>query len=276
MTDTSVPTRPAGKRGLILRNLVSGVMFKDHLTAGLTAPSNPFDYAGPLRGKLPMAVNDSLGDCTIAGVIHLLQIVFSVLGQTFAYPGDEAVAAYYWKLCGVQPQSADDPGPGLDMLTVIDDGLANGWFGVPIVAYGQLEVTNWLELVTAAYNFGVVYLAVDLPQSAESDFSEHKLWTPSGSGIGGHCITGSGDTGLATYAGELHENRRVTSQALLDTETWGDETAFTEAWWRRYGQQAFVIIPKPFVDAGHGPLANVNVATLEAACQSATGARLAA
>lgn len=291
MTNALDP-RPVGLRGLILDDRRSGVLLDDHLNeGGLEVPKNKFDYARVVepQGGFPMACNDTLGDCTIAGVIHVLQLAHAVVGLKFVYPGDEAVSKYYWKLVGHGPTYDGDPGPGLQMLDVIDDGLENGWFGVPIVGYAELDVSNWQSMVTAAFNFGVLYLAVDLPQSAETDFQNHKLWTPSGSPVGGHCITGSGNSTLTTYALVDGSGRKVTSstepdapafgsnaELVLDTETWGGETAFTESWWKRYGAQAFVIVPEPFVTEGHGPLTNVNVSTLKAACHKATAERLAA
>lgn len=276
MTDTPTPERQAGQRGLILDDRPSGVLLSDHLTdEGLEVPTAPYDYAKIVKaqGGFPMACNNLLGNCTIAGLVHLLQLIYAVMGMKFAYPGDAAVTAYYWKLVGHGPQSEDDPGPGLMMLTVIDDILAHGAFGTKIVAYGELDISDWEGIKTAAFNFGGVYLAVNLPQSAETDFNEHKIWTPSGSPIGGHCITGSGDSQLEVY-GAVEDEAVAKTEALVDTETWGDETAFTEPWWKKYGAQAFVLLPELFVTMGHGPLKNVKLATLEAACHEATAARV--
>jgi hypothetical protein len=242
----------AGLRGLLPETRFAPSL-EERLTKPLPpAPSEPFDYAAKVAGGFPMAGNDKLGDCTIAGWVHLCQLAYAAVGETYTYPGDEAVAAAYWKLVGHGPQYADDPGPGLQMTQVLSAASQGaGLLGVKAVAWGSVNIHSKAALRNALYNFGALYLAGDIPADAETQFPGWwHLVTGSHPAVGGHCFTASGNELKDLLTG-------------LDSETWGAENGFTWNWWARYGVSAFVVVPECFVTAGHGPLDSIDVAALE-------------
>lgn len=243
--------RKAGKRGL-LPSTRFGIALDDYLVGKLpAAPAAPFDYASKVAGGFPMAGNDQFGDCTIAGVIHVLQLCYAVVGEMFEYPGDQAVEETYFNLTGGEDT-------GLNMETVLSAwSTGDGLFGTRLKGWGTVNAGSRAAMRSALYNFGHLYLAGDIPQEAEVQFEDHEWWMLEpgrNPAIGGHCFVGCGDRPNPPHQG-------------IDNITWGAETGFTWNWWASYGQQAFVVIPDVFVSAGHGPLRNIAVTELEADCR---------
>ena len=243
----------AGLRGLLPETRFAP-SFEERLTKPLpSAPASPFDYAAKVTGGFPMADNDSIGDCTIAGWVHLCQLAYALVGVPYTYPGDDAVAAAYWELVRHAPEYEGDPGPGLQMTQVLSAASSGaGLLGVKAVAWGSVNIHSKAALRNALYNFGALYLAGDIPQDAETQFPGWwHLVSGAHPGVGGHCFVASGDLDVGSFVG-------------LDNITWGAENGFTWNWWARYSVQAFVVIPECYVTAGHGPLGSVDVAALEA------------
>lgn len=247
LLDRTWVSRVAGRRGAIISGALPRVMLADFLTSALAKATAAFDYAKQVVGGFPMALNDELGDCTIAGFWHLVQLAYAVVGQTIVYPGDEAVRAAYLKLTGGQDT-------GLELETVLTAASSpEGLLGVRLIGWGAIDTNDIEAMITAAFNFGGIYLAGNIPASAETDFEDndgewvvHKGHNP---GIGGHCFVASGSDLLT----------------LFKNETWGAENEFSFGFWRKYGLQAYAVIPEVFETAGHGALANVNVTALQAA-----------
>ncbi len=205
-----------------------------------TAPPE-FDYANHV-GAFPMALNNTLGDCTIAGVIHLLQLAYGAIDQTFEYPGDDAVRSTYMELTG----GADS---GLAEADVLAYWQQNGLFGTKLAAFAPIHLRDTQLLQDACFAFGGLYLGVELPQNAETQFQEGEPWhvvNPPQAPIGGHCITASG----------------FGNDGDLAIETWGEETSATADWWATYGSEAWVILPEAWIEAGHGVLESLSISAL--------------
>ena len=246
-----MPTRIAGKRG---KNPVNWhrprIMARDFIDVpSLPTPPVPFDNAAALRGQLPMALNDRLGDCTIAGFVHIIQILFNVIGQDFAYPGDDAVQSVYFGLTGGQDT-------GLRLEQVLNAALTqpSGLFGVKLFGFMEIDVHDVELLTKATYAFGSTYNGYEMPQDADEQFEEGEpfhLMLGLNPGVGGHCMVQSG----------------------IDAEgpaivTWGGETSATWNWMKFYASQAYVLIPQLWVDDNHTPLQNVDLEQLEAAMKT--------
>jgi hypothetical protein len=217
------------------------ISFGKYVKSDLPTPPASFDY-GHKVSNFPLALNDTYGDCTIAGVVHMLQLAYAEVGEVFEYPGDEAVKETYFRLTG----GADG---GLVMVDVLQEWTKNGLFGVKLAAWTPVNKTNWQEMKAAAYCFGGLYVGVEMPSEAQTQFAENDVWhidENSGPPVGGHCITISGFNRLGA-----------------DIETWGAETALTRHWWNTYGSEAFAVIPEIFVEKKHGPLANIDIKTLQ-------------
>jgi hypothetical protein len=251
--------RKAGKRGK-LPSTPPAWTINDFLVAPIPPAIIPFDWATKVTGGFPMALNDQWGDCTIAGVVHLLQLIYAVVGQTFVYPGDTAVLDTYCQLLGIQPSQLNaNTDTGLVETDVLNAWMTgDGLFGTKIVGWAPIKVNDWPTMESACYSFGGLYLGGDIPQISETQFEEHKWWTTvpgNNPPIGGHCFTGSG----AVAPSPMYVSGGI------KTETWGAETGFTRKWWAAYGTNCYVVLPQLFQQVGHGALASVDTAKLQTA-----------
>ena len=206
-----------------------------------TVPKS-FDY-GHKVDKFPMAANDKFGDCTIAGAVHMMQLAYAEVNETFTYPGDQAIIDTYMHLSG----GADN---GLVMRNVLQAWMQDGLFGTKIAGWAPVNIHNWDHMRAAAYAFGGLYVGIEMPQEAEEQFEAGENWhidENTEGPIGGHCVTISGINTMGA-----------------DIQTWGAETAMTKGWWNRFGSEAYVIVPEIFVEAGHGPVNNFSVKQMQA------------
>jgi len=200
-----------------------------------------FDYSNKVA-NYPMALNDTYGDCTIAGIIHMLQLQYAEIGELFQYPGDEAVKEEYFKLTG----GADG---GLVEADVLKTWMTEGLFNNKISAYAPVNIKNKNEMAAAIYLFGTVYLGVELPPDAETQFERGENWHTTFKDeepTGGHCVIATGCNSFG-----------------IEIVTWGATTAMTWDWWKRYGSEAWVVIPEIFVETDHGPVWNIDILTLQ-------------
>jgi hypothetical protein len=234
--------RKAGKLGKLPGQQLLTTTLRDYMKVGLPSTPATVDY-GPRVSDYPMALNDRLGICTVAGIIHLLQLAYAEIGEVFAYPGDVETQSTYFGLTGGQDS-------GCVETSVLQTWSGPGLFDTKAAAWVPVNVRDKSEMQAAIYLFGGVYLGVELPQSAQVQFEAQQPWhltIPRGRPVGGHCIVGSG------------YNREG-----IDIITWGKETTMTWDWWEYYGSEAYAIIPQAFVEADHGPVYKIDILQLQA------------
>ena len=233
--------RVAGKRGKLPAQRFLTTSLRDYIRGALPTPPKVFDY-GPLVSLYPMALNNELGDCTIAGIIHLLQIYYAELGETFVYPGDDIVRSTYEGLTGGQDS-------GLVELNVIKTWMDTGLFNTKIVASVPINPKDEAEMRVGTYLFGGVYLGLEMPNNADQQFENNEPWhltIPRAPIAGGHCVIATG-----------------CNRDGINLITWGKETTMTWDFWDTYGSEAHVAIPEVFVEADHGPLHNFDILQLQ-------------
>lgn len=171
---------------------------------GRLAPTRPFgvsDLSVYSKGKLPappesvtaptvqwnMDMNDQLGDCTVAGVDHLLAAWNAEYSATDGRPDDAAIQSTYFGLTGGQDS-------GCNEQTVLETWRTQGLFGNKITAYAPVNPKNIVELHQAIAYYGGSYLGIACPESAQEDFANGVPWSyHRRSPIeGGHCIVAVG------------------------------------------------------------------------------------
>lgn len=185
--------------------------------------------------------NDQYGCCAIAGGAHdvaawdAVLTALNVLNVTLDHvPTQDEVIAQYKAMTGcVEPGDAHDT--GLALADVLKFWQSVGLFGgIKIRAYAPVDHTNILDLHTAIASYGLAYVGVALPQSAEVQFQAGQPWTLQGDPpVGGHCIV------LVGY-----------DEQWLYAVTWGSIVKVSWAWWAYYGTEAWAIIPAEYVAAG--------------------------
>lgn len=187
-----------------------------------------------------MALNNTIGDCTIAGVYHLLKAWNTEVSEDTPLPDTAQIKSTYFGLTG----GGDT---GLVEVTVLNTWYSKGLFGNRIAGWVPLNPRNLEHLHLAIELYGAAYVGVALPQSAETQTDENRAWTvvPTSPILGGHCIVYVGYDEYALYA-----------------VTWGELVQVTYPWWATYGTEAACVLPREFVEAGRGP--TLNLATLQA------------
>lgn len=233
--------RVSGLRGKAPAEKIMLGTLSDYVRVQIPTPPRSLDYSNRVK-QYPMALNDTYGDCTIAGIIHMLQLIYAEVGETFEYPGDEAVKKEYFKLSN----GADT---GLVERQVLQTWMKEGIFGNKISAFAPVNIKNRAEMQAAIYLFGSVYLGVEMPRSAEQQFESHQPWHLDGreeEPAGGHCVVATGYNRFG-----------------IDIITWGATESMTWGWWEEYGSEAWVVIPEIFTELDHGPVWNIDILTLQ-------------
>lgn len=219
--------------------------FKNYVTPGLAAPPPSFSVLTEVYKKLntssatilfPMDGNDTLGDCTIAGLAHATTAYYSLIGQQKIMP-KPSVVALYEKLTG----GSDT---GLTELDVLKYWSNHKVYGSDILAFVGIDPKNHTYIQQAIHLFGGVYLGFQVQQNAIQDFDARKPWTPGTLTNDGHCV----------YAVAYDQNG-------VTVLTWGNTQQGTWAWWDECVDEAYAIVPAQAKNPEFAP--GFNVAQLE-------------
>ena len=166
---------------------------------------------------------DGCGDCTKAGEAHAYDALTwdEALGESKHHPSsNDVVSAYFAETGGVDS--------GLDCGSVLQKAYTQGAFGQKIDGYGPIQYTNLTLLKQLIASFGVAYIGIQCPISAENAFNNNNaVWeyVPGSGNAGGHCIilVGYDDATNIWYGvswGELVEITTEFLQHYMD-EAWG-------------------------------------------------------
>jgi len=200
--------------------------------AALPAPPSSKDYYSQVA-DWPMYGNDRYGDCVEAGTgHHVEQITRYGQGATVKVT-DQQVLDMYSAVTGFNP--AD---PNTDQGTLVQDALAwwrkgQGLAGHAIVAYASLDVANGTEVKQAIATFGAVGVGFNFPAYAMTQFDAGKPWDVQKADAaieGGHYVIVVGYDSTYFYV-----------------ITWGKLQKMTPAFFRKYVDEAWVVIDDEMV-----------------------------
>jgi len=232
--------------------------FKDYVTPALAAPPATCNVLTDVYAKLnvsspatlfPMDGNDTLGDCTVAGLAHAITVYHGLLGNQKIL-AKQSVVALYEKLTG-------GPDTGLQELNVLNYWRQNQVSGDEILAYVSIDPKNHTHVQQAVQLFGGVYLGFQVQENAIQDFDERKPWTPGKLTNDGHAV----------YA-VAYDQKGVT------VLTWGNTQQGTWAWWDECVDEAYAILPPQAKNPAFCP--GFNVTQLLADLQQVAKGQLAA
>lgn len=139
----------------------------NYLQAALPPPPPSADWTKGITGWGEM-LNDQLGDCTIAGAGHAIQVWTANIGSIVTVP-DSTIEAMYAKWDGYVPGDASTDTGGVE-LDVLNDWRQQGLGGHTLVAFADPAYTNMVEIRQSIALFGGVYIGLALP-------SPHKIRT---------------------------------------------------------------------------------------------------
>jgi hypothetical protein len=195
----------------------------------------------------PMYLNDRFGDCTCAGMGHLIGAQSAYAKPSEVLFTNTQIQSLYEIVCpGFNPVTdANDNGAMLQ--TVLQAMSATNPLGVEVTAFAQLKATDINSLKLALYLFGSVYIGVNLPQSAETQFSNGQPWTyVQGDPIaGGHCVC----------------IQKITPDYLnpYTAITWGGTVRVQSEWMNTYLEEAWVAITPDWIQSNQHSIDGVDV-----------------
>ena len=205
-----------GKPALMLRAILSGKL-----------PEVPaqVDHLG--IGGWRMGLNNRYGTCVAVTWANERRL-YSRLAGAEHYPDDSSIEALY--------RTQNPHFPSDDNGMVISEALdylrkTGGPDGVKALAFAKVDHTNPDEVKAAMAIFGAVWVGVQVSSANMDQFNSEQPWDyVKGSPIeGGHSII----VGGYDSDGQGGDERFV---------TWAAETAFTDAFWSRQVDEAWVVI----------------------------------
>jgi hypothetical protein len=208
-----------------------------YLTPKMPAPPRKVDWTKGITswGKM---LNDKLGDCTIAGVGHAVQVWTANTGKMKTVP-DAVVQRYYAKWDGYIPgkPKTDTGGSELDVL---NGWKKQGFAGNKLLAFADPKLVNLDEIRQSIALFGGVYVGLALPLTAKTQ----DVWdvAPRGGANakpgswGGHCV----------YIPKYDQNS-------FTCITWGELKVMTVAFWKKYADEAHTLLCQDWLTAKGAP-----------------------
>lgn len=189
----------------------------------------------------PMYSNDRYGCCVWATIGHQVQSFTAYAHGEPVTISEVDILRAYSTVTGFDPRD-----PSTDRGTVIQHALnywrKTGVAGHGILAFAEVDPLDREEVEAAIYIFGNLHLGISFPASAMQQFNMHQAWDVvdnDGGDMGGHAIAN------AAYDREDDTYRVV---------TWARDVTMTDEFWRRYVDEAWVVISPEWLDAsGHTP-----------------------
>jgi hypothetical protein len=213
------------------------LMLANYLTAKLPKPPAKVDWTKGVT-SWGMMKNDTLGDCTIAGVGHAIQVWTANTGKMQTVP-DSTVVSYYEKWDGYNPSDPSTDRGGIE-LDVLNDWKKNGFSGHKLAAFADPKVSDIVQIRQSISLFGGVYIGLSLPLTAQSQ----AVWdvVPNGGAKakkgswGGHCVF------VCKYDAKT-----------LTCITWGQLKPMTIAFWNKYCDEAHTLLSPDWIAAKGAP-----------------------
>lgn len=191
--------------------------------------------------------NDELGDCAPCMIAHWLMLLAAETGVPIDVT-KKSVVELYSAVTGYDPADPNtDQGTMLrDLLKFMrETGFRDGAGKVhKIEAFVKVNHRNLEELEEAMWLFGGLMIGVQLPESAQTQFGDGKVWSVvKGSPIeGGHAILGAGlGTKPVGFLGALMSTLGLAT-AEARVITWGQDQPATTDWLTEYIDEAWVCL----------------------------------
>jgi hypothetical protein len=198
---------------------------RNYLTRGIPAPPAACDYTKAAKSALSKVYeNDTLGDCVIAGMAHVVGVLTGNSGaKPFVYSNQQIVTLYSAIGGYVPGNPATDQ--GCDEQTALNYWENNG---APVGAHkiaGWLAVegTDAAEVRTALWLFENLYFGMELPDKWITPFPSASGFTWDAAGPpnpnNGHCVVGVGYTAQGVAIDSWGMTGLITDAAIAQYAT---------------------------------------------------------
>jgi hypothetical protein len=228
----------------------------------LPTPPDDWGYDNVIpQGGWGMLGNDQWGDCVWAGAAHEHLLTSKVAGSPAAFD-DTGVLADYSAATGFDanagPPGSNPTDRGTNVRTALGYRRTTGILDAAgkrhkIGAYLALDVDkikggDFTEVAEAAYLFGAVGIGIQVPQSAETEFSEHKMWSfhEGSPNVGGHYVP------------------IVAHRRHIECVTWGRVQPMGHRFCSTYIDEAWAIVNPDFLDVNGESPQGFNIDELQA------------
>jgi hypothetical protein len=213
------------------------MLLGDYLTPALPPPPPSADWSNGIV-SWGMMLNDQLGDCTIAGCGHAVQVWTANLGNEVTVP-DATIEKYYEQWDGYEPGDPSTDNGGVE-LDVLNDWKKQNFAGHKLTAFADPKPVNLTEVRQSIALFGGVYIGLSLPVTAQNQ-DVWDLVPDAGSDAapgswGGHCV----------FVPAYDANG-------FTCITWGAPKKMTLAFWIAYCDEAHTLLSQDWLAAKGSP-----------------------
>jgi len=219
-----------------------------YLGAELPPPPASVDWTKGIS-NWGMMLNDTLGDCTIAGVGHAIQVWTANTRKKMQTVSNATVESLYEKWDGYDPSNPATDRGGIE-LDVLNDWRHDGLTGHKLFAFAAPNPSNLVEIRQSIALFGGVYIGLSLPVTAQTqdvwDVVPHGGAKARAGSWGGHCV----------FVPQYDEK-------TFTCITWGQLKKMTVAFWNRYCDEAYTLFGQNWLKGMECP-AGFKKAELEA------------
>jgi hypothetical protein len=215
-----------------------------------TAPTALNDEEGIGTTAWTMMGNDKVGDCTVAAIGHL-EMIWTKMGGTMKTPTTAQILSAYEAISGYKPSNPNSD-VGATCLSVLNYWKKTGIAGNLLGAFTEVTVSNLSYIKDALYLFSGVYVGLEMPLSAETQFESNKPWTVTtgrnarANSWGGHCVP------IVAY-----------DATYLYCVTWGQIQAMSWQWFNEYCDEAYCCIDNSYFTAAGKTVQGFNLAQLQ-------------
>lgn len=201
------------------------VFMSRYMAVGLPTPPVEADFQSKIA-KWPMMLNDTYGDCVIAGQGHQVQVFTSYGLDKEVVLTDKVIQTSYFTQSGGRDS-------GLNIPESLDYWVKNPLGGVKLSAWASLNPRDQVEMSQAIAWFGGCYYGVNLPGNVMSYFNAGRDWdntSQPGNRNAGHCIV------AVAY--------NAKGPIII---TWGRKVQCSWAWIEKYATEADVLLSPDWI-----------------------------
>lgn len=212
------------------------LMFAKYLDlSALPIPPRSVDFGEHVK-NWGMLANDKLGDCTVAGILHMIMLWRSNFGPVPQFTDAQAIGLYS-QLCGYVPGDAETDQGGVEL------DILNAWRKSPIegcdlLGFVSVDPANWLHVKIAHWLAGTLYMGIELPVSAQTE----TIWADTSDAPGGW-------GGHAMVTSAYRDRGGLQCASHLEGITWGAKQKMTPHWLAKYCVELYAPITTAWFDA---------------------------